>query len=291
VRLPSMLRLSNRIFPPSWGRRLLRLGNRAGVDPLRIVGIAVAIVAWTLVSGIVPFTVPSPQTTLQYLANNFFASDYLVSHQLSQGGGYVPHLAYTIRNVVSGVLAGSAIGVSLGLLSIPFPSISEVVNPIAGTFGAAPIVVAAPFFLIWFGILPTAQFLMVAFYTLLLMYIFSRRAGNNIRPEYVESALTLGARPTDIFRRIYVPGVVPELTAGIRIALAGSWGLEAVAELLGAQTGVGLLMKFYSQAFVLTGMFALTILLGLVAVAFDRIVVLVSRLITRWSEAGRALQL
>jgi ABC-type nitrate/sulfonate/bicarbonate transport system permease component len=123
------------------------------------------------------------------------------------------------------------------------------------------------------------------------MYIFSRRAGDNVRPEYVESALTLGAGPWSIFRWVYVPATVPEIIAGFRIALAGAWGLEAIAELLGAQRGAGLLIKFYANAFVVDGMLALVLLLGLISVVLDRLTIVAGRYLTRWSESGHTLQL
>ena len=40
-----------------------------------------------------------------------------------------------------------------------------------------------------------------------------------------------------------MPATVPELIGGFRIALAGAWGLEAIAELLGAQHGIGFLIN------------------------------------------------
>lgn len=259
---------------------------------VQVLGIAVAIGLWELASVTIGrFTMPSPVTTFETITDNFVHSRYLASHGLSEAPGYLPHLLYTVRNVVVGVLGGTAIGVTLGLASLRLPVISEVMAPIASTFGAAPVVVAAPFFLIWFGIVAFAQVLIVTSYTALLMYIFSRRAGDNVRPDYVESALTLGAGPWAIFRRVYVPATIPEIIAGFRISLAGAWGLEAIAELLGSQRGAGLVIKFYANAFVVDGMLALVLLLGLVSVLLDRITVVAGRQLTRWSEAGHALQL
>ena len=262
------------------------------IDPVRLLGLGLAVVVWELASRrIGSATFPGPIDTLSYLRDNLIASRYLVLHGLSDGGGFLPHLAYTIGNVISGVLAGSALGITLGLLSVRVSIISEIVSPLVGTFGAAPIVVAAPFFLIWFGIFAGAQFLIVAFYAAILMYIYSRRAGYGINPLYVESALTFGAQPWSIFRSIHLPASVPAIMAGFRIALAGSWGLEAIAELLGAQTGVGLLIRFYSGAFLVVGMLAIVLFLGGLAVMFDLIAVAIGRYLTRWAEAGHQLQL
>jgi len=256
-----------------------------------IAGIALALLAWYVLSaamGSIAF--PSPVEVVANLRDNLFASTYLESHRLGSGG-YLPHLTYTVQNVLAGVCVGAAIGIALGLGSVLWPVIGDLVTPIAGTFGTAPIIVAAPFFLIWFGVVATAQFLLVAFYTLLLLYIYSRRAVDNIPPEYIESALTLGARRWDVFRSVYVAGTIPQITAGLRIALAGAWGLEAVTELLGAQEGIGLLMNFFRGGFLIPGMLALTLLLGVVAVFFDWVLVLASGYLTRWSEAGHQLAL
>jgi ABC-type nitrate/sulfonate/bicarbonate transport system permease component len=257
-----------------------------------ILGIALFVGIWQALSvrvGI--YTMPSPSIVLRHIQDNFFHSEYLVSHGLSTGSGYITHIAFTARNVIIGVLIGSTLGVTLGLLSMRSTALKDAVTPLAATFGAAPIFVAAPFFLIWFGIQPTAQVLMVAFYTTILMYIFSRRAAENLAAQYVESALTLGGTGGSIVRRIYLPGAIPEIRGGFRVALAGAWGLAAIAELLGAEQGAGFLIKFFATAFVIDGMFAMALLLGIVAVLFDRLAVLGFSYLTRWAEAGRRLGL
>jgi ABC-type nitrate/sulfonate/bicarbonate transport system permease component len=261
--------------------------RRLGALALQVLGFAIAILLWHVVAKRNPLTVPTPQATWDDVRDNFRDSVYLQAHGL--GNGYWDDLVYSTRNVVVGVLLGTAIGVTLGLVSVPLPVLSQILNPIAATFGAAPIFVAAPFFLVWFGVVSTAQVLMVTFYTSLLLYIFSRRAAENVPSDLVESAATLGARRVDVFWRIYVPGTVPELLGGFRIALAGAWGLEAIAELLGAQHGIGFLINYYAEVYVIVGMVSLTLLLGCVAVVCDGIAVLAGRMLVRWTATGQVV--
>jgi ABC-type nitrate/sulfonate/bicarbonate transport system permease component len=103
--------------------------------------------------------------------------------------------------------------------------------------------------------------------------------------------MTLGGSPKSIFRWVYLPASIPEVLGGFRIALAGAWGLAAIAELLGAQQGAGFLIKFFSSAFRLDAMVAVVVLIGAVAIIFDAVVVLVGRYLTRWVESGRRLGL
>lgn len=256
-----------------------------------LIGLALGLVIWQGLSAwIGANTFPAPATVFTTLRENLVESTYLEGIGLSSGG-YLPHIFYTMRNVFVGLGLGALFGISLGLLSIPIPSIGEVVDTVAVPVVVSPVVVAAPFFLIWFGVVAGAQILIITFYSTFLLYIYSRRAGRNVRPQYVESALTLGATRWLIFRQVYVPATVPEIAGAVRIALAGAWGLEAIAELLGAQQGVGFLIQFYSGAFQIDGMLALVLLLGVVAIIIDRTIVLVIRYITRWSEAGQTLHL
>lgn len=263
------------------------------IDLYRVVGVILAIVVWHLASLLIGADVlPGPIVVVQYIGDNLFSSAYLATHRLPGGqGGWFPQIIYSVSNVALGVTAGATLGISIGVLSVRFPIIAEIVAPFTATFGAAPIVIALPFFLIWFGIVPAAQVILLVFYTGMLLFVYSRRAAQNVRPDYLESAATLGSGPGMTFRRVLLPASVPEIVAGLRIGLAGSWGLEAIAELLGAQGGAGFLMKFYAGAFVLEGMVGLTLLLGLVAIAFDFVVVRVARYMMQWSEAGHQLQL
>jgi ABC-type nitrate/sulfonate/bicarbonate transport system permease component len=290
-------RASSALEPAGAGtRRRARRGPKAQAIKRRVplllleaMGFCIAIGIWQLVAMRNSLIVPTPGTVLSDIRHNFFNSVYLEAHGLGSGKGYWYDLLYTVQNVLIGVSIGTALGVFLGLISAPIPIVSQVLNPIAATFGAAPIFVAAPFFLVWFGIVSTAQVLVVSFYTALLMYIFSRRAAENIAVEYLESAASFGAQPSRVFRWIYVPGTIPELVGGFRIALAGAWGLEAIAELLGAQHGVGFLINYYAEVYVVPGMVSLTLLLGCVAIVFDGLVVLAARALTPWTSAGRVL--
>lgn len=269
-----------------WWRKARRVGSRAGMS---LLGIMLALLLWEVMGVQIGVVLPGPVAVTQHIVDNLLGSEYLAQRGMSTGIGYAGHVLFTTRTVIVGVLFGAILGITLGLNSLRIHMIGEIVNPLTAAFGAAPIFVAAPFFLIWFGIQAAAQMAMVGFYTTLLLYVFSRRAGANVGVHLVESALTLGGDTKSIFRWIYLPGSVPEILGGFRIALAGAWGLAAIAELLGAQEGAGFLIKFFATAFRVDGMLAIVVILGAIAVFFDYVVVAVGRYLTRWSEAGRRL--
>ena len=78
---------------------------------------------------------------------------------------------------------------------------------------------------------------------------------------------------------------MPEILGGLRIALAGAWGLEAISELLGSQSGMGKVVEVLAGATDPQGIMAALALLGFTAVLADLLAALAVARATRWSAA------
>ena len=275
-------------------------------------GLVIFLTVWQVLSGRFPLIFPSPLNAVRHFVGNFMSSEWTTrwfvhgnACGLEESGpsipsycsGYVLHLLVTTRNILAGATLGTILGLSAGLGSLVFPKIAEVFTPIASFFGTAPIFIAAPFFVIWFGVdnalLTTVG--LITFYTTLLMYFFSRRAAENISVGIIESALTLGGTPRSIFRWVYMRGTIPEIAGGFRIALAGAWGLGVLVEVLGIQRGGGFLIAMWRFGVGLVewpaAVVALITFFAVLAVIVDGILMVIIRFMTRWSEAGRRLAL
>ena len=101
---------------------------------------------------------------------------------------------YTAENVVVAVLIGTAIGVATGLFSARFSLVRAALDPVMMTAGTVPILIAAPFLLIWFGVGRASAVSLVTFYVTVILYIFAQRAASNLDPIFEQYARTLGAK-------------------------------------------------------------------------------------------------
>jgi ABC-type nitrate/sulfonate/bicarbonate transport system permease component len=255
------------------------------LDPMPAMGILATIGLWYLASWLIGRYMPPPHEVFANAARNLVASDYFVGLGLPEGG-YLPHLLYTSMTVVLGVAIGVALGCLLGLLSARWRLADQITEPVVSTFGTVPILVAAPFFLIWFGLVASAQLILVAFYTTVIMHIYSLQAVRNVHPKYVEFARTLGADSGAIFLRVMLPGAVPEIAGGVRVAFAASWGLAAIAELLGSRYGVGYAILTFESVYDLASIMTIILLLGLIALAMDWLIGRARAWVTRWAESA-----
>ncbi len=258
----------------------------AALDPFRLAGAALFIALWELASLLVsPIILPGPLSVLRRAATDFWSAPAL-SYYGVEDPSLAGNLAYTAENVAIAALIGSVIGVTLGLLSARVWFVRAAMDPIMMTAGTVPILIAAPFLLIWFGVGRASAVSLVAFYIVVILYLSAQRAALNLDPIYENYALTLGSRRGRMLRDILIPGTVPEILGGFRIALAGSWGLEAVAELLGSQSGIGKVLEVLAGATDPQGILATLLVLGLAAIVTDGLAATLIARFAAWRFAG-----
>src|SRR5690606_18793642 len=127
----------------------------------------------------------------------------------------------------------------LGIVLALSRALNEIFSALVEAVRTIPPLAAIPFFLIWFGTGSLGQLLVIAFYTAVMVLVTARAAVDRLPPIYRAYASTLGASRLAVVRTVVLPGMVPEVVGGIRVALGFSWGIAVVAELIGAQQGIG----------------------------------------------------
>jgi len=253
------------------------------MDPLGLVGVLLLIAVWQLLTWVVPVAaLPAPWDVVARVGADFWAAPELSYYGLDTG--LAGSLAYTATNVLIAVVSGSVLGIAGGLLTGRIGLLRQIADPVMMTVGTIPILVLAPFFLIWFGVGRASAVALVVFYVTVMLYVYAQRATFNLLPIYEDAARTLGAGKARILRDVVLPGTVPEILAGIRVALAGAWGLEAITELLGAQAGMGKLIQVLAGATDVQGIFAALLTLGVAAVVCDALAAWLVGLLTTWHK-------
>jgi ABC-type nitrate/sulfonate/bicarbonate transport system permease component len=239
------------------------------IDPMRVVGAALFVAAWQAATwALPPILLPTPLGVVNRAATDFWSAPSLSYYGVAEANLYA-NLIYTAENVVIAVVIGSAIGVASGLFSARFSIFRALIDPIMMTAGTVPILIAAPFLLIWFGVGRASAVSLVIFYVTVILYLFAQRAASNLDPVFEQYARTFGATKRRIVGDILVPATVPEILGGLRIALAGAWGLEAISELLGSQSGLGKVLEVLAGATDPQGIMAVLLLLGVTAILAD----------------------
>lgn len=255
------------------------------VDAVGLCGVVAMLGVWQAMSVHFGRVVPSPQTVANELVKNFISAPTFRHYGIADAG-YLDAILYTAGNVSMSMIAGGGAGIALGLLTARRRLMRSALDPIFITLGTIPIFIAAPFLLLWFGISRFSAVAIVAIYVSTIVYAYSQRALYNLPPVYEQYAQTLGADGRRLFWDIMVPGTLPEILGGLRIALAGAWGLAAISELIGSQRGAGKVIQSLANSVDVKAIFCVLLLLGLVAAVIDALMALVISRVTAWNRAG-----
>jgi ABC-type nitrate/sulfonate/bicarbonate transport system permease component len=247
-----------------------------------LLGVALLFAIWYAGAYIAsPDVVPYPHTVFERVGEWFIAAPELSAYGLAESG-LAANLIYTIENVLIAATLGTCIGTVIGVASGRYSLFRTILDPIVSGATSVPFLVMAPFFLVWFGVGRVSGLLLVTLYSTVVLIIFSQRAVLNLNPVYESNAATLGARHSALLFDILIPATIPEVLGGLRIALAGAWGLESVAELLGSNIGVGVMIRVILGQADTVGIMACVVAISTAAVLFDGLVFLVAKRTLRW---------
>jgi NitT/TauT family transport system permease protein len=150
-----------------------------------------------------------------------------------------------------------------------------------------PKIALAPLFVIWFGF-GFLQKVLIAFLLSFFAVVLQAIVGfTSIRPEQVRVAQSMGASGLDLFLKVRLPHALPNIFAGLKMAMASSAIGAIVGEFIASQRGLGYLVLVANGEMNTPLAFAGMLLLSLMGVALYFGVEAVERLSTGWHVSQR----
>lgn len=197
-------------------------------------------------------------------------------------GTWWANTSVTLVESLLGFALGFAVATVLGYLLAHLPLLERLVSPYIAASQALPIVAIAPILLLWlgFGLLPKVVVAaLVVFFPMLINTIGGLR---RIDPALREVAQVYGANRWQTFRLVEVPLALPTLLGGTKIGFTLAVTGATVAEFMGTDRGLGLLLNVSRGLFDTPLLFvALVTLIAMAGVAYGLVAVL-ERALVRW---------
>ena len=208
-------------------------------DPARLwtgTATVVALVAFWLIGSKTGFidaqAFPSPE---QFGA----AAKQLVFGEGFADGRIHEHILQSIKLIVLGFFAATAIGVPLGLWMGWSRRAEAMINPIFLLVRPIPALAWIPLAIVWLGLGDAAKVMILWFAAFVPSVINSFTGVRNIDRPIIEASAMLGVRGWSLIKDVIVPGALPSIFTGLRLSLQGCLTALVAAELLGALLGMG----------------------------------------------------
>ncbi len=153
------------------------------------------------------------------------------------------HWVWSLLRVLGSVAAAIFLGGLLALLPRWVPATEGVIHNLLKPFLISfPTVAWAILATIWFGVsTPTVLFIQVVILVPYCLINISEGV-RVLDPELTEMGYSFTRRPFRLLVRIILPQLLPYFIAALRIAYGVAWKIALIAEMFGAQSGLGYLM-------------------------------------------------
>ena len=193
------------------------------------------------------------------------------------------HVWLTVTEIVAAYALALAAGLWLGFLLGLRRTLGRIYEPLLAALYAVPSVVWYPSLMLFFGLGPASK---IAFGLLLGVFpiVLSVLAGIRQVPQHlVTVAVSMGAGPAVVFRKVMLPAMASTMVGGLRAGLALSVVGVLVGEILGARAGLGYVIN-YAYGLLMTEEYAVLVMLVAAAVlAIDGAGALLEARVKRWA--------
>ncbi|HEU0165534.1 MAG TPA: ABC transporter permease [Thermomicrobiales bacterium] len=188
----------------------------------------------------------------------------------------------SLIRIVVGFAVGTIPGIALGLAMGLFWPIRVFFMPLATAIYAVPKIAILPLVIIAFGIGESSKIAVVAL-SIFFMVVLSTMSGVlELDRTYRDVASNLGASRWELFYTVALPGALPAIFTGMRLALGFSLIVIVGTEFLAADKGIGHMIWQNYQTLRIKQMFVGLIITGLMGWVLTLLLDLVERFAMPW---------
>jgi NitT/TauT family transport system permease protein len=201
---------------------------------------------------------------------------------------YLDHIWITLVEVLLGFVLGASVAFLLGTAIALSRRVEYFLYPFIIMFQAMPKVALAPLIIVWFGLGLTSKVVsaaLVAFFPLMVNTIAGLRSADEDRVSLMRS---LNASRGQIFWMLQLPNAMPYIFAGLEIAMIFALIGAIVAEFVGAQSGLGMLMQSMNFTMDVAGQFSVLLILSAVGLLLNKCIVYFRRRVLFWDPSVKA---
>ena len=210
------------------------------------------------------FVMPTPADTLMSLGEDY---------------NWLHNTMITAGEVFGGYLLAVAVGVGLALLFSWSPKVDRVFMPLIVSLNMIPKVALGPLFIVWFSYGLGPNIVITFSICFLPVLITTARGLREVEPDLIDLVRALRGSRWQIFTKIQLPGSLPYVFSGMKVAVVLAVAGAIVGEFIASEEGLGYLMLQVQVTLDTAAMFMAVLLITLVGVALYALVLLLERLL------------
>jgi len=199
----------------------------------------------------------------------------IVATFIAEIPAFIEGLVSSIKLLSVGYVLALALAVPLALLIGWRTRLFRAVNPLTKVLGPIPPIVYIPYAIALLPNFTSASIFIIFIGAFWPIFINTLNGTFNVDRKYIDTAKVLNVNENTMLFRIILPAIMPSIISGATIGLVLSFILLTAAEMIGASSGLGWYVKYFSDFAdypkVVTGIIFIGIVVTGITYFFDKI--------------------
>ncbi|HLS50400.1 MAG TPA: ABC transporter permease [Burkholderiaceae bacterium] len=204
------------------------------------------------------------------------------AYYMAMDGSLRMHLEASFIRIGSGFVIGSIIGIILGVLMGLSRWLRAALDPMVSAIYPIPKISLLPLIMVFFGLGEASKIFVIAFAVVFIVLINTMAGVMSINKIYFDVAKNYRASRAKLFFRVIVPGALPSIFVGLRLAIGVALILIVAAEFVAARAGIGYLIWTSFEVMRIEEMFVGIILITLIGLISTAILKEIERWVLPW---------
>lgn len=209
-------------------------------------------------------------------------------------GSFYANIWTTIQEALAGFALGAITGVVFGVALGQSRFLADVLGPYIKMVNAIPRIVLGSIFIVAFGIGVLPKILLAAVLVFFIVFFNAFQGVREVDRNILANTKVLGASQLQIIRHVTVPSALTWIIASLHSAFGFAIVGALVGEVLGAQSGLGLVIKTAQNNFDPNGVFATMLVISVIVLGAEWLIGKLEHRLLSWrppapSEAANTI--
>jgi NitT/TauT family transport system permease protein len=221
----------------------------------------------------------------RHINDFFFGRPSDVGHQIGDwisSGDLWRETGSTVELLIIGYLAGLAIGFAIGSLMGASRTAHEICEPFIIFLNSVPRIILYPFFVVWLGFGQLPRDITVVLVMIPIVSINIAAGMKTVQGHYLANLRAQGASRVEVARHVYLPSLSLWVLSTCRVTFGLAFQAAISAELITSTGGLGHLAAVGESLYNVNIVYAVLVVVTVLAVVVDFGLSAVERRATRW---------
>jgi NitT/TauT family transport system permease protein len=197
-------------------------------------------------------------------------------------GSLLDQILVTLEEAVLGFAIGSVLGVVCGIALGRVRLLSELFAPFLKAANSIPRIILGSIFTVAFGFGIQSKVMLAVVLVFFGVFFNAFQGAREVDRNLIANARLLGASRWQVTKDVVLPSAFTWILASLHISFGFALIGALVGEILGANQGLGLLIRSSQNNFDMNGVLAGMVLVAVIALTAEGLITLLERRLLRW---------